>query len=371
MTRAAQVSAAERDAMDLAVQLAAERLGRTTPNPSVGCVILDRQGNRVAEGAHEAAGGPHAEVVALRRAGAAAAGGTAVVTLEPCAHTGRTGPCATALIEAGIARVVYAVADPNPVATGGHERLIAARVEVVGGVREPQARQANRFWLHATTHHRPYVTWKFGATLDGRAAAADGTSRWITGPQSRRDAHELRARHDAILVGPGTVRADDPHLGLRHGVVGRAPVRVVPTRSAKDLPAHARIWDRTASTLLALADPASAAHLPGHVQRFTVPPGAGAGVDLTAVLRELHDRDIHSVLVEGGPRIAGALLAAGLVDEVVGYLAPALLGDGPSAVADAGITTLADRIRLDVLDVRVLGQDVRITATPERTTTCG
>ncbi|KJK60051.1 DeoR faimly transcriptional regulator [Saccharothrix sp. ST-888] len=356
--------------MRQAIHLASERLGRTTPNPSVGCVILDRHGNAVAEGAHEFPGGPHAEVIALRRAGEAAVGGSAVVTLEPCAHTGRTGPCATALREAGIARVVYAVADPNPVAAGGHSRLSAAGVEVVGGVLEQEARRANRFWLHATTRHRPYVTWKFGTTLDGRVAAADGTSRWITGPESRRDAHELRAMHDAVLVGSGTVRTDDPHLGLRHGVTGRAPVRVVLASSANDLPSTARIWDESAPTLLALADPGAAVHLPERVERVSVPTAAGRGVDLEAVLKELHARDIHSVLVEGGPRIAGSLLAAGLVDEVIGYLAPVLLGDGPSAVADTGIATLADRIRLDVLDVRSLGQDVRITGTPERTAVC-
>ncbi|MGK4585265.1 bifunctional diaminohydroxyphosphoribosylaminopyrimidine deaminase/5-amino-6-(5-phosphoribosylamino)uracil reductase RibD [Kitasatospora sp. HPMI-4] len=352
--------------MRRAVELAGSNLGATTPNPTVGCVILDRSGVPVAEGRHEFAGGPHAEAVALRRAGSSAFGGTAVVTLEPCAHVGRTGPCAHALRAAGIRRVVYAVADPTPIASGGADYLRAAGLSVVGGVLETKARRANRFWLHAVAKQRPYLTWKFGGTLDGRAAAVDGTSRWITGVEARRDAHELRAVHDAVLVGSGTVRADDPHLGLRHGVRGTPPARVVLAGSAADLPADARIWDESAPTLLLLTDAASAAHLPERVHRIAVPATAESGADVSRALEELYARGIHSVLVEGGPRIAAALLRAGLVDEIVGYVAPLLLGAGPSVLADAGIATLADGVRLDVLETKPMGQDLRITALPGR-----
>ncbi|WP_063773392.1 bifunctional diaminohydroxyphosphoribosylaminopyrimidine deaminase/5-amino-6-(5-phosphoribosylamino)uracil reductase RibD [Streptacidiphilus jiangxiensis] len=348
--------------MHRAVELAAANLGVTTPNPTVGCVILDRSGAVVGEGRHEFAGGPHAEVVALRRAGRAAFAGTAVVTLEPCNHHGRTGPCAQALRAAGIRRVVYAVADPTANASGGAESLRAAGISVTGGVLAESARRANRFWLHAVERRRPYITWKFGATLDGRVAAADRSSRWITGEESRRDAHELRARHDAVLVGAGTVRADDPHLGLRHGVTGRAPVRVVLAGDPASLPARARIWDDSAPTVLLSCDQAAGGHLPDRVHQVTVPAGADGRPDVTAALAELSARGVHSLLLEGGPTVAGAFLRAGAVDEVVGYLAPLLLGAGPAALADAGVATLADGIRLDLLSTRTLGRDLRLNA---------
>lgn len=202
-------------AMSRAVDLAGRALGRTSPNPVVGCVVLDADGRVVGEGFHESAGEPHAEVNALCAAGESARGGTAVVTLEPCRHTGRTGPCTQALLDAGVARVVIAVPDPTATAGGGAQELSDAGVEVLVGIGREAAEHVNRAWLHAMTADRPFVTWKLAATLDGRTAAADGTSRWITGPDARAEVHRLRARCDAVLVGAGTLRADDPHLAVR------------------------------------------------------------------------------------------------------------------------------------------------------------
>ncbi|NNH24300.1 bifunctional diaminohydroxyphosphoribosylaminopyrimidine deaminase/5-amino-6-(5-phosphoribosylamino)uracil reductase RibD, partial [Pseudokineococcus marinus] len=226
--------------MARAVVLAARGLGGTSPNPVVGCVVLDAAGDVAGEGWHARAGGPHAEVGALREAGARARGGTAVVTLEPCDHTGRTGPCSQALLAAGVARVVLAVADPDSRAAGGARTLAEAGVDVLRADPEQAeaARRVNEAWLHAQRTGRPHVTWKLAATLDGRSAAADGTSRWITSPQARADAHLLRARSDAVVVGVGTVLADDPSLTVRdlpptgdavadEALAARAPLRVV------------------------------------------------------------------------------------------------------------------------------------------------
>ena len=300
------------------------------------------------EGAHERAGGPHAEVVALRAAGPAARGATAVVTLEPCAHTGRTGPCTTALIEAGVRRVVYAVPDADEGA-GGAAVLTAAGLDVESGACADEAARGNEFWLHAVRTGRPFVTWKYAATLDGRSAAADGTSRWITGPEARADVHRLRAEHDAVLVGVGTVLADDPELTVRDAG-GRSPLRVVLDTDGRT-PADARVRNDAAPTLVLTA--------------ADVPRAPGGGLDLTAVLKSLHAADVLSVLVEGGPTVAGSFVAAGLVDKVIGYVAPALLGAGPAALAGAGIETIADARRLRLADVTRLGDDVRLTSYAE------
>ncbi|MEV0504777.1 bifunctional diaminohydroxyphosphoribosylaminopyrimidine deaminase/5-amino-6-(5-phosphoribosylamino)uracil reductase RibD, partial [Streptomyces spectabilis] len=218
---------AEAAAMRHALALAVRGLGFTSPNPVVGCVIVDATGRTVGEGYHQRAGGPHAEVHALRAAGDRARGATAVVTLEPCNHTGRTGPCAQALVDAGITRVVYAVGDPNPQATGGATTLRAAGVDVEAGLLAAEGEEANAAWLTSVRRGRPHVTWKYAATLDGRTAAADGTSRWLTSAEARADVHRLRAECDAVVVGSGTQRADDPHLAVR-GIEGaRLPLRVV------------------------------------------------------------------------------------------------------------------------------------------------
>ncbi|MGW8398466.1 bifunctional diaminohydroxyphosphoribosylaminopyrimidine deaminase/5-amino-6-(5-phosphoribosylamino)uracil reductase RibD [Streptomyces lydicus] len=361
----------ETAAMRRAIELAARGLGHTSPNPVVGCVVLDVQGRTAGEGWHERAGGPHAEIHALRAAGERARGGTAVVTLEPCNHTGRTGPCARALIDAGVARVVYAVSDPTPTATGGAATLAAAGIDVEGGLLADEAAAGNEAWLTSVLRGRPFVLWKYAATLDGRIAAADGTSRWISSPASRADVHRLRAAADAVIVGSGTARADDPQLGARISGLSddeiSQPLRVVVDSGATAVKAGARVLDGTAPTLIAVAEDADAAHLDGLAPLVRLPRAAGRrGLHIPALLQALHQRDVRSVLLEGGPTLAGAFLAAQAVDKVVGYLAPVLLGAGPAAVGDAGITTIAQALRLDVTDTARLGPDLRITATPLR-----
>ncbi|MGA8248404.1 MAG: bifunctional diaminohydroxyphosphoribosylaminopyrimidine deaminase/5-amino-6-(5-phosphoribosylamino)uracil reductase RibD, partial [Nocardioides sp.] len=271
-----------------------------------------------------------------------------VVTLEPCNHTGRTGPCARALVEAGVRRVVIAQRDLNPVATGGIETLLGAGVEVETGLLADRARTVNRVWTFAVEHARPFVTWKFATTLDGRSAAADGTSRWVSSPAARLDTHRLRAQCDTMLVGTNTVAVDDPHLTARDaggGLLPRQPLRVV--MGERDLDPGRRIFDEAAETLqLRTRDPET-------------------------VLKDLFARDRQHVFLEGGPTVAAAFLTAGLVDEVVGYVAPMLLGAGRSVVADLGIPTIAEALHLQVTDVTVLppvndgdDTDVRITMTP-------
>ncbi|MDI2126455.1 bifunctional diaminohydroxyphosphoribosylaminopyrimidine deaminase/5-amino-6-(5-phosphoribosylamino)uracil reductase RibD [Yinghuangia seranimata] len=398
--------------MRRAVALAARGLGTTSPNPTVGCVVLDAHGELVGEGFHEVAGGPHAEIGALRQAGERARGGTAYVTLEPCNHTGRTGPCSQALIDAGIARVVYAVSDPNPQAAGGAETLRAAGVAVEGGLLEAEAARGNEAWLTATRLGRPFTTWKYAATLDGRSAAEDGTSRWITSAASRADVHRIRAEVDAVVAGSGTLRADDPHLAVRlpeartasaasglavapaadeaggagtqdapgtdAGRPARQPLRVVlDTRGT--ISASARVLDDAAPTLVAVADDlddataaALAARIAGRAEVLPLPRAAdGAGLDLHALNKALYARGVRSVLLEGGPTLAGAYAAEGLVDKVVGYLAPALLGAGPAALGPAGITTIAQALRLHVDEVAAgdrFGGDIRVTAYPTANT---
>ncbi|MFD9609474.1 bifunctional diaminohydroxyphosphoribosylaminopyrimidine deaminase/5-amino-6-(5-phosphoribosylamino)uracil reductase RibD [Streptomyces sp. NPDC059083] len=349
---------ADTTAMRRAVALAARGLGATSPNPVVGCVITDASGRQVGEGFHQRAGGPHAEVHALRAAGALARGGTAYVTLEPCNHTGRTGPCAQALIEAGISRVFYAVGDPNPQATGGADTLRAAGVEVSPGLLADEAEAGNIAWLTSVRRGRPFVRWKYAATLDGRTAAADGTSRWISSAASRADVHRLRAESDAVVVGSGTARTDDPHLAVR-GVDGAVqPLRVVVDTEATAVKPGARVLDDAAPTLIAIAEDAETTLT--DVVRL---PRAERGLAVPALLDALHARGVRSVLLEGGPTLAGAFLAAGAVDQVVGYLAPVLLGAGPTALTDAGITTLTEALRLDITETARIGTDLRITAT--------
>jgi diaminohydroxyphosphoribosylaminopyrimidine deaminase/5-amino-6-(5-phosphoribosylamino)uracil reductase len=338
------VSAPESDAgmMRRAIELAELGLGSTSPNPIVGAVIVGVDGTIVGEGFHERAGGPHAEVIALLDAEGLARGATAFVTLEPCRHTGRTPPCTQALIEAGVARVVFAVDDPDPVAGHGAADLRAAGVVVEAGLLFDEAARSNAAWLHRSRTGRPYVTWKYAATLDGRVCAADGTSRWITGEAARHDVHLLRARSDAIVVGTGTVLADDPRLDVRLPGIALTspPLRVVVGR--RELPAAARVLDDSAPTVqLGDHDPAS-------------------------VLAYLAERDVVGVLLEGGPTLAGAFVAAGLVDRVVAYVAPALLGAGRPALGDAGIETLSAALRLHVEAVDLVGDDVRIVLTPKR-----
>ncbi len=341
---------AEQAAMLRALELAATPGVPHGPNPRVGCVLLGDDGRMIAEGFHRGAGTPHAEADALARAGAAAAGTTAVVTLEPCNHTGRTGPCSEALAAAGVRRVVFAQSDANPVATGGAENLRSHGVEVEAGLMAAEARALNEVWTFAVEQQRPYVTWKFATTLDGRTAAADGTSRWVSSRAARIDTHRLRALCDVMLVGTNTVEVDDPQLTVRDEhdqALPHQPLRVV--MGERDLDPGRRIFD---------------GHGESHHLRTRDPRTA---------LKELFARDRQHVFLEGGPTLAAAFLRAGLVDEIVTYVSPMLLGEGPNAVADLGIGTIADALRPEVTDVRVLdgidgeSPNVRITMKPERT----
>jgi diaminohydroxyphosphoribosylaminopyrimidine deaminase/5-amino-6-(5-phosphoribosylamino)uracil reductase len=312
--------------------------GITSPNPPVGAVVLDAAGTVVGVGATAPPGGPHAEVTALREAGARARGGTAVITLEPCAHHGRTPPCTEALRDAGVATVAFAVSDPHPAAAGGAAALRAAGIATRAGTLAEEVRRGPlRAWLHAVRTGRPHVTWKLAATLDGRSAAADGTSRWITGEAARAEVHALRATVDAIVVGTGTVLADDPALTARHpdgSEREHQPLRVV-------------VGHRDVPRGFALDGP-DVLHLRTH--------------DPDVVLAALHDRGVVDVLLEGGPRLAGAFVGAHRVDRVLAYLAPALLGAGPSALADAGVGTIDAIERLHVDEVRRVGDDVLVDA---------
>lgn len=318
---------------------AARRAGNTHPNPRVGCVLVAEDGSRLAVGVHRGAGTPHAEVDALAQAGDAARGATAVVTLEPCDHTGRTGPCSQALVAAGVRRVVYAQRDPNPQAAGGAQHLTSTGVDVEGGLLDEEAYALNEHWSHAVRTGRPFVTWKLAATLDGRSAAADGTSRWISGPESRRDTHRLRAGADAIAVGTGTVLVDNPRLSVRDRddvPTGRQPLRVI--IGEREVPADRAVWNDDART----------------VQLRTR--------DVDEALAKLYADGVRDLWLEGGPTLAGGFVAAGAVDEVIAYVAPVLLGSGLSALANDTVTTIADAWRLVPTEVETVGDDVRITA---------
>ncbi|MGE3192593.1 MAG: bifunctional diaminohydroxyphosphoribosylaminopyrimidine deaminase/5-amino-6-(5-phosphoribosylamino)uracil reductase RibD [Microbacteriaceae bacterium] len=314
-------------------------------NPQVGAVLLDAAGTIVAEGWHRGTGTPHAEVDALSKV-ADARGLTAVVTLEPCNHTGHTGPCSLALIDAGVKRVVYAITDPGRESAGGADRLRAAGVEVVSGVLAAEAETLLHRWLTAVRRGRPWVTVKWASTLDGRAAAADGSSQWITGTAARQRVHEQRAANDAILTGTGTVLADDPSLTARGDggeLLQHQPVPVVV--GEREIP----------------ADAAVRRHPAGLIETRSR--------DLTAVLSDLDARGIRRVFVEAGPSLVTALIAQGLADEYAVYLAPALLGGDRVAIGDLGIPTLGAARRLTLEGVEVLGDDVLITAVSTGSTT--
>jgi diaminohydroxyphosphoribosylaminopyrimidine deaminase/5-amino-6-(5-phosphoribosylamino)uracil reductase len=336
-TRVATDAAAMRRALVLA-----ERGPARGVNPRVGCVILASDGRTLAEGWHRGAGTPHAEVDALERlAPDAAHGATAVVTLEPCNHTGRTGPCSQALIAAGIARVVYAVDDPGDHSSGGARTLRDAGVLVERGLLADEVEAFLGDWLFAARARRPRVTVKWASSLDGRAAAADGSSRWITGPEARADVHLRRSAADAIAVGTGTVLADDPSLTARDAdgeLLEAQPVPVVFGR--REVPAGAAL-----------------ARHPHDLLQF-------AGADLASDLVELQRRGIRSLFVEGGPTLASAFLAAGLADELLVYLAPAVIGGPRTAVADVGVATIADALRYDFADLVRLGDDLLVVARP-------
>ncbi|MCC8442812.1 bifunctional diaminohydroxyphosphoribosylaminopyrimidine deaminase/5-amino-6-(5-phosphoribosylamino)uracil reductase RibD [Xanthomonas cannabis] len=350
--------------MAQALRLAERGAYTTRPNPMVGCVIV-RDGVCVGEGFHQRAGGPHAEVFALRAAGELARGATVYVTLEPCAHYGRTPPCALALIEAGVTRVVAAMADPFPQVNGGGFALLReAGIAVLSGVMQAQARLLNQGFLSRVERGRPWLRVKLGASLDGRTALASGESKWITGSDARADVQRWRARAGAILTGAGTVLADDPSMTVRLGddtpfvpplrVVLDAGLRSLVCRNIRhgDAPTLYLHGDAVAPTAV---DGAECAALPLHAGRF----------DLAAVLALLARRGINEVHVEAGATLGGALLQAGLVDELLVYLAPVLLGDtARPLLAGLGVETLAQRHALQLRDVRQLGQDLRLRYAP-------
>lgn len=356
-------------AMREALSLARQAAGLCSPNPPVGAVVV-RGGGIVGRGHTQRVGEGHAEVMALRDAGTQARGATVVCTLEPCAHTGRTGPCADALIDAGVARVVYAVPDPTELAAGGHARLEAAGVEVVAGVlRQEAERGPLGWWLHSRAHGRPYVLWKVGQSLDGQIAAEDGSSRWITGEQARAAVHRLRAEVDAIVAGAGTVRADDPQLTARDAAGSphaRQPLRVVLSSHGR-LPERAKVLDGSTPTLVAVGpdaphDVTDALRSRG-VDVWISPGRPHEGIDLASLLAHLHERGTLSVLVEGGPTVAGSFAGAGLIDEVHAYVAPKLLVSGMwPALRGYGVRSIGEAIDLDIADVQRIGPDVLVTA---------
>lgn len=351
--------------MSRAIELAERGLFTTTPNPRVGCVIV-RDGCVVGEGWHVRAGEPHAEVRALSMAGDAARSATAYVTLEPCAHHGRTPPCAEALVKAGIARVVTAMEDPNPLVAGrGLGILRAAGIEVTAGVQEAQARELNIGFISRMSRGRPWLRLKAAATLDGKTALDNGVSQWITGDDARRDAHRWRARSCAVLTGIGTVRDDDPQLNVRAIPTERQPLRVV-VDARLETPLNARLLDGGPVLIAAAVDNAERiAALQRRGADAVILPNAGGKVDLSALLLELGRRGINEVLAESGFKLNGSLLREGCVDELILYLAPALVGDAARGLFNLpALSSLDDKRQLSFHDVRQVGRDLRIIARP-------
>jgi diaminohydroxyphosphoribosylaminopyrimidine deaminase/5-amino-6-(5-phosphoribosylamino)uracil reductase len=342
MSHPEQYESAMRRALELAAQ--GPLIGG---NPQVGCVLLDAAGETIAEGWHHGAGTPHAEVDALSKlptgadGGPDAAGLTAVVTLEPCNHTGRTGPCSVALLNAGVARVVFALPDPGAASGGGAEHLRAGGVEVFEGVLAEKAEAFLHPWLESVRRGRPWVIVKWASTLDGRAAASDGTSQWITGTAARQRVHEERAASDAILVGTGTVLADDPSLTARGDGGELMPHQPIPVVvGEREVPADARLRD----------------HPAGLIETHSR--------DLASILADLNTRGLRRLYVEGGPTLASAIVAAGFADEFSIYLAPVLLGGDKLALGDLGTPTIGQALRLRLTAIEQLGDDLHLLAHP-------
>jgi diaminohydroxyphosphoribosylaminopyrimidine deaminase/5-amino-6-(5-phosphoribosylamino)uracil reductase len=343
--------------MRRALDLAERGLFTTTPNPRVGCVLT--HGNEVVgAGWHETAGGPHAEVLALRQAGDRAAGATVYVTLEPCSHHGRTPPCVDALKQAGVARVVAAMRDPNPQAARGGHALAASGVRFESGLMEDEAKELNIGFVSRMTRGRPWVRLKIAATLDGRTALQDGKSQWITGPEARRDGHRWRARACAVLTGAGTVAADDPRFTVREVETPRQPLRVV-VDSRLETPRGARILKGERVLVFAAR--------PGELENAEVValPNPGGKVDLPQMLRELARRGINELHVEAGSRLNASMLREGCVDELLIYLNPSFLGDAAQGMFDLpALSALDQRTRLEIVSLDRAGEDLRILARP-------
>jgi len=323
-------------AMQRAIALSEKGLGKTSPNPIVGAVIIDEAGNVIGEGFHDRMNSPdHAEVVAITKANQNLKGATIVVTLEPCNHKGSTGPCTQAIIDAGISTVVFAVDDPNPVASGGAEVLRAAGIKVISGVLAEEAAYANRAWLMKIKKNRPFFAWKVATTLDAKIAAVDGTSKWITNETSRADVQVLRRQSDAILVGTNTVITDDPHLIPRGDFTGYShnPIRVI--CGEQNLPKDAQVFDSSAQTVVVKSK------------------------DLDLLVEKLNELKINHVFVEAGPTLASAMVDHCLMDELVIYQAPSLLGSGKPFFTFDYQTTISDQMRLDHISTVVLDGDVK------------
>jgi len=364
--------------MARALELARRGSYTTDPNPRVGCVIV-KDGQIVGEGWHHRAGEPHAEILALAQAADQARGATAYITLEPCCHHGRTPPCAPQLVAAGVQRVVTAMEDPHPAVAGqGHALLAAAGVEVQTGLMESEARRLNRGFLSRHERGRPFVTVKLACSIDGRTALKNGQSKWITGEAARTDVHRLRAAASAVITGIDSVLVDGARLNVRLsaedlGIDGpvRQPVRVV-LDSKLRLPPHATIFEEPGPVWIyhrgQAMDTAAAALLAEKATLLEAPWKAGVGLDLSFILKDLADRQINEVLVEAGPKLAGAFVAAGLVDELVLYQAPIMLGhEARPLLVLPTITRMTDRWAWRFVETRMVGQDLRITLVPERT----
>jgi diaminohydroxyphosphoribosylaminopyrimidine deaminase/5-amino-6-(5-phosphoribosylamino)uracil reductase len=357
----------DRRCMARALELAELGLATTDPNPRVGCVIA-RNGAIIGEGWHERAGEPHAEIRALQSARESVVGATLVVTLEPCSHFGRTPPCADAIIAARIGRVVYAMRDPNPrVAGAGIERLKAAGIETEGGLLEAEARALNCGYVQRMTHGLPWVRVKLAASLDGRTALANGDSRWITGDAARSDVQHWRARSSAILTGSGTVLHDDPQLNVRTGdgqPAARQPLRVIADSELKTPPA-ARVLSPPGQVLIFASSSTGPqrSKLEARGARIEQVPAGTAGIDLRAMLRRLGELEINEVWVEAGAQLAGALVNERLVNELVIYFAPDLLGDNARGMFELPeLRALEDKWSTEFTDVRLIGRDLRVIA---------
>jgi len=358
-------SAVDHGMMVRALQLAERGLWTTSPNPRVGCVLV-RDGEIVGEGWHEKAGEPHAEIHALRATGDRARGATAYVTLEPCSHHGRTPPCAEALIAAGVSRVVAAMSDPNPLVAGqGLAMLRAAGIETASGLLESEARELNIGFVSRMTRGRPWLRLKAAASLDGKTALNNGISQWITGPDARRDGQRWRARACAIMTGIGTVRDDDPQLNVRDVETPRQPLRVV-VDSRLETPLSARILQGATVLIAGAVDNAEKkALLRSTGAEVLILPNAAGKVELKDLLEELARRGINEVHVEAGFKLNGSLLREGLVDELLLYLAPCLIGHDASGLFNLpALTSLDDKRLLQIRDLRQIGEDIRLIARP-------
>ncbi|CAN2242588.1 RibD Pyrimidine reductase, riboflavin biosynthesis [actinobacterium SCGC AAA044-D11] len=323
-------------AMQRAIALSEKGLGKCAPNPIVGAVIIDSAGEIIGEGFHDRMlNADHAEVVAISNAGKSLAGATMVVTLEPCNHTGSTGPCTKAIIDAGISTVVFAVRDPNVVASGGADTLRNSGIKVIEGVLADEAGYSNRAWLTKIKSNRPFFTWKVATTLDAKIAASDGTSKWISNEVSRGEVQRMRREADAILVGTNTVISDDPHLIPRGEFVGYTenPIRVICGTS--ELPSGAKVFDGAAKTVVVTSQ------------------------DLDVLVSKLNELGVNQVLVEAGSKLSGAMVAAGLIDELVIYQAPSLLGSGKDFYSQDLQSTIGDQMRLEHISTEVLAGDVK------------